>query len=353
MNSQQVDAKLHKVQESGIKKKAGRPKLNKDSNENPEYKIKNKVGRKPGPKPTIEIIEQRKLRGKESQRRYQMKKKQELERLRNLEQELKIMKRYNSTEYIKGLKRYIKELKDERLTFKKESEEMKKENEILKMEIDEFKVEKKKLDKEKNEFEEMIKDLETKFSNNKDIKEIEIIEEKEIIKESEEMDYNEEKNDNDNIQNEQVYIGEFNINQYNDYIQYLNTDVLLDENSLVDFDDNLLSEYIDENNYIRDDRDKDLLVYKYDFDFLVCCKFRPKAKVGFNDVERIFNAASFYNSQGVIITNTDYSPKAQFIAKKSNIILSYSNNIVKDLNLFIEKRLDKDELDILYNILYE
>ncbi|CAG8493230.1 7734_t:CDS:2 [Scutellospora calospora] len=335
MNSQQVDAKLHKVQESAIKKKAGRPKLNKDLNENPECKIKSKVGRKPGPKPTIEIIEQRKIRGKESQRRYQMKKKQELNRLKDLEQELKIMKRYNSTEYIKGLKRYIKELKDERLAFKKENEEIKKENEILKMEIDEFKTEKKKLDKEKTEFEEMIKDLEIKFSNNKDIKEIEIIEEKEINKESEEMDYNEEeKIDNDNVQNEQILDYKDNIIQFLELNEYE-----INENFIKD--------------YIHNDRDKDLLVYKYDFDFLVCCKFRPKAKVGFNDVERIFNAASFYNSQGVIVTNTDFSPKAQYIAKKSNIILSYSNNIVKDLNLFIEKKLDKEELDILYDILYE
>ncbi|CAG8705517.1 5766_t:CDS:1, partial [Scutellospora calospora] len=43
MNPQQSDAKLHKVQESGIKKKAGQPKLNKDLNENSEIKIKNKV----------------------------------------------------------------------------------------------------------------------------------------------------------------------------------------------------------------------------------------------------------------------------------------------------------------------
>ncbi|RHZ77033.1 hypothetical protein Glove_186g57 [Diversispora epigaea] len=39
-----------------------------------------------------------------------------------------------------------------------------------------------------------------------------------------------------------------------------------------------------DNNFVTDnDRDKDLIVYKENFDFLVCCK-----EIGFDDVERVF-----------------------------------------------------------------
>lgn len=104
--------------------------------------------------------------------------------------------------------------------------------------------------------------------------------------------------------------------------------------------------------YIHNDRDKDIFSYKYDCDFLVNCKYRTKAVIGFNDVERISHAASLYNAQGVLVTTTDYSFKAKEIANKSNIILAYTNDIIKRLNLHIEQELDEKELDIIYNILY-
>lgn len=103
--------------------------------------------------------------------------------------------------------------------------------------------------------------------------------------------------------------------------------------------------------HIKNDRDKDLLVYKEDSDFLICCKYRPLKKIGFNDIERIESVARSYNSQPVIVTTTDYSYNAKDLAHNSNIILTYEKNIVKKLNLHIERELNEKELDILSKIL--
>ncbi|CAG8659672.1 631_t:CDS:1, partial [Scutellospora calospora] len=106
-------------------------------------------------------------------------------------------------------------------------------------------------------------------------------------------------------------------------------------------------------NHIRDDRDKDIMTYKISYDFLVCCKQRRFKKIGFNEIERISNVANIYNSQGVIVTPVGYSPKAMNAAILHNVILTYPHNIVEKLNLYIERNLENQELDILYEILYQ
>ncbi|CAG8443356.1 8364_t:CDS:2 [Scutellospora calospora] len=129
---------------------------------------------------------------------------------------------------------------------------------------------------------------------------------------------------------------------------------LLFKNKIVN---SLYDEYdINENfikKYIRDDKDKDIMVSKEDVEKLISCKFRDKRNIGFNDIERTAVTSYYYGVQGVVVTNLDYSPKAKKYASKYNIILSHSSNLKRRLNHFIQKELDEKEFNILYDFLKE
>ncbi|RHZ75543.1 hypothetical protein Glove_212g182 [Diversispora epigaea] len=103
--------------------------------------------------------------------------------------------------------------------------------------------------------------------------------------------------------------------------------------------------------HIYNDRDKDLIAYKEDSDFLICCKYRQIRNIGFNDVERVSSVAKNFNSQGVIVTTTGYSKNAKSQAKHLNVILSRQSNIIEKLETHIEKESEKKEMDIIYDIL--
>ncbi|CAG8534784.1 9950_t:CDS:2 [Scutellospora calospora] len=104
---------------------------------------------------------------------------------------------------------------------------------------------------------------------------------------------------------------------------------------------------------IKDNKDKDIMIGKEDIEKLVSCKFRNKRNIGFDDVERTAIRSKYYNVQGFIVTNLDYSRKAEKNAFKHNIILTYESNLKRKLNFYIQKDLEKKELDILYEILKE
>ncbi|CAG8815457.1 23665_t:CDS:1 [Cetraspora pellucida] len=103
---------------------------------------------------------------------------------------------------------------------------------------------------------------------------------------------------------------------------------------------------------IEDDEDKQFVIDKNDFYYLIRCKPRTKANIGFNDIERIHSAALAFNCFPVVVTNKNYSFKAKSIAEKRNVILSFDNTIINDINLHIERKLNDEELNILSNILY-
>ncbi|CAG8487941.1 3122_t:CDS:2 [Cetraspora pellucida] len=102
-----------------------------------------------------------------------------------------------------------------------------------------------------------------------------------------------------------------------------------------------------------DDEDKQFVTDKNDYYYLIRCKPRTKANIGFNDIERIDSAALSFDCFPVIVTNKNYSFKAKSIVKKRNVILSFDNTIINDINLHIEKKLDDEELNIISNILYK
>ncbi|CAG8751352.1 8911_t:CDS:1, partial [Cetraspora pellucida] len=102
---------------------------------------------------------------------------------------------------------------------------------------------------------------------------------------------------------------------------------------------------------IYDDRDKDIMVNKEDIENLISCKFRNKRNIGFDDVERTAITSYYYGVQGVVVTNRDYSKKAKKYASDYGIILCDKSNLNHKLNFYIEKELDKRELDVLCNIL--
>ncbi|CAG8796463.1 19018_t:CDS:1, partial [Dentiscutata erythropus] len=101
---------------------------------------------------------------------------------------------------------------------------------------------------------------------------------------------------------------------------------------------------------ISNDRDKDLIISVYDIDFLVTCKYRPKANIRFNDVERTAANSKLLKIQGVIVTNVGYGKKAINNAKKYNIILTQDFNIKHKLKLYVDKIVEKRMLDILEDI---
>ncbi|RHZ90124.1 hypothetical protein Glove_7g50 [Diversispora epigaea] len=81
-----------------------------------------------------------------------------------------------------------------------------------------------------------------------------------------------------------VRIAIFEIPSYNEKecLDFKNNILKLLYSSYFEIDDKFVKEHI------YNDRDKDLMAYKEDFDFLVCCKYRSSRKIGFNDVERVF-----------------------------------------------------------------
>ncbi|CAG8777306.1 2542_t:CDS:1, partial [Cetraspora pellucida] len=96
---------------------------------------------------------------------------------------------------------------------------------------------------------------------------------------------------------------------------------------------------------IHDDRDKDIIVIKEDIETLISCKFRNKRNIGFDDVERTAIISNYYDVQGVIVTNRDYSKKATKAASEHDVILSYQSNLKRRLNYYIENELNEKELN--------
>ncbi|CAG8652168.1 5992_t:CDS:2 [Cetraspora pellucida] len=103
--------------------------------------------------------------------------------------------------------------------------------------------------------------------------------------------------------------------------------------------------------HIHNDRDKDIIVSKYDVETLISCKHREKGNIRFNNVERTSNISNYYDVQGIIVTNLNYTKNARTYASRYNIILCDKSNLNHKLNFYIEKELDKRELDVLCNIL--
>ncbi|CAG8768919.1 7628_t:CDS:1, partial [Cetraspora pellucida] len=103
--------------------------------------------------------------------------------------------------------------------------------------------------------------------------------------------------------------------------------------------------------HIYDDHDKDIMVNKEDIENLISCKFRNKRNIGFDDVERTAITSYKYGVQGVVVTNLDFSKKAKKYAADYDIILCDKLNLNHKLNFYIEKELDKRELDVLCDIL--
>lgn len=93
------------------------------------------------------------------------------------------------------------------------------------------------------------------------------------------------------------------------------------------------------------------MVNKEDIENLISCKFRNKRNIGFDDVERTAITSYYYGVQGVVVTNLDFSKKARKYASNYGIILCDKSNLNHKLNFYIEKELDKRELDLLCNIL--
>ncbi|CAG8822644.1 13473_t:CDS:1, partial [Dentiscutata erythropus] len=101
---------------------------------------------------------------------------------------------------------------------------------------------------------------------------------------------------------------------------------------------------------ITNDRDKDILISEDDFELLITCKYRESKNIRFDDVERTAANSRFLNVQGVIVTNLGYGQKAIKVAKKYNIILAHDFNIKDKLRSYIDKMVERKELDILEDI---
>ena len=93
------------------------------------------------------------------------------------------------------------------------------------------------------------------------------------------------------------------------------------------------------------------MVNKEDIKNLISCKFWNKRNIGFDDVERIAITSYKYGVQGVVVTNLDFSKKARKYASDYDIILCDKSNLNHKFNFYIEKELDKRELDVLCDIL--
>jgi len=92
------------------------------------------------------------------------------------------------------------------------------------------------------------------------------------------------------------------------------------------------------------------MVSKEDVEVLVTCKFRLLKNIRFNDVERTAAVSSFYNVQGIIVTNLYYSKKAIEVAKELGVMLTNKFDIKHKLKFYVEKEVEKKELGILENI---
>ncbi|CAG8815238.1 12695_t:CDS:2, partial [Dentiscutata erythropus] len=114
-------------------------------------------------------------------------------------------------------------------------------------------------------------------------------------------------------------------------------------------DDFEINEYFD-SNMIVNDRSKDIMISRDDIEALITCKYRPKAKIRFNDIERTAAISEFYGVQGIVVTNLGYGKEAIRVAKKHDIILTHKFDIKHKLNFYIEKEVERKELDILEDI---
>src|SRR5437868_8712178 len=91
------------------------------------------------------------------------------------------------------------------------------------------------------------------------------------------------------------------------------------------------------------DRDKYLIADYEDFKIFICCKFRNKKNIGFNNIEQVNGFVKAYHSEdtGVIITNKNFSENSYEQAKKMKILICQSKNIVKNIKKEIECKKQK------------
>jgi Restriction endonuclease len=98
--------------------------------------------------------------------------------------------------------------------------------------------------------------------------------------------------------------------------------------------------YENEDELFYSDRDKYLVADYEDFKIFICCKFRNKKNIGFNDIERVngFIKAYHPDDSGVIVTNKNFSENSYDQAKKMKILICQSKNIVKNIKKEIERK---------------
>src|SRR5437868_2539072 len=98
--------------------------------------------------------------------------------------------------------------------------------------------------------------------------------------------------------------------------------------------------YENEDELFYSDRDKYLIADYEDFKIFICCKFRNKKNIGFNDIERVNRFIKAYHSEdtGVIVTNKNYSENSYDQARRIKILVCQSRNIVKNIKKEIERK---------------
>ncbi|CAG8670371.1 19309_t:CDS:2 [Dentiscutata erythropus] len=121
--------------------------------------------------------------------------------------------------------------------------------------------------------------------------------------------------------------------------------ILLTANSF-NIDENFVSDWI------HSDWDKDLIVDKHNVYFTINCKFKQKAKIGFNDIELISSAATLLDSCSVIVTTTGYSKNSITTAQELEVILADSKSLIDKLNKFVDDELARKFNETLYKALH-
>ncbi|KAF0538758.1 hypothetical protein F8M41_007526 [Gigaspora margarita] len=76
--------------------------------------------------------------------------------------------------------------------------------------------------------------------------------------------------------------------------------------------------YENEYEIFYSDRDKYLITEYEDFKIFICCKFRKKKNIGFNDIERTSGFIKSYHPDdtGIIVTNKNFSDNSYGQASK-------------------------------------
>ena len=91
--------------------------------------------------------------------------------------------------------------------------------------------------------------------------------------------------------------------------------------------------YENEDELFYSDHDKYLIADYEDFKIFICCKFRNKKNIEFNDIEWVNRFIKAYHSEdtGVIVTNKNYSENSYDQARRMKILVCQSRNIVKNI----------------------